>query len=209
MEMIGGMDMEGIIFFWLFWIYWIMATFFMKKNSKRLKISIYLLLTIILSVHSITLFHINISLSSLFILFSTYFLVGKQTNRRGSYLFITAFIIMLAYTTFHFFELYDPVWLIFNRNLMLAIILAYLAILLQNDFNLRVLTILSGSVHGEFLYALIFRKFAFTQSVGTFVFLDVLSIAIAILLGINGFKKISVFFENHIKHLEREKQKQS
>lgn len=209
MEMIGGMGMEGFIFYWLFWTFWVIVTFFMNKKSERLRLSMWLLLTIVFSNYSVTIFNINFSLSSLFILLTSYFLIGKQNRLRGIYLLITSFIVMLAYVTFHLFELYDPVWLIFNRQFMLAVILVYLALLLHSDLKQRLLTILSGVVHGEILCALILRRFTDMYTIGTFAFLDCIAITVAILLAVSGLRKVSVYFENHIKHLEREKQKQS
>lgn len=209
MEMIGGMGVEGFLFFWLFWIYWIFASFFMSKKSERLRLSIWLLLTIVFSVHTITIFDIHISYSGLFILVTSYLLIGREKGYKGIYLFIATFIMMLAYTTFHLFELYDPVWLIFNRQLILSVILAYLAILLHVDLKSRLLTTLSGAVHGELLYALILERFTDAHTVASLAFLDVIATSIVVLLSISGMKKVSAYFEKHIKHMEREKQKQS
>lgn len=201
--------MEGFIFFWLFWIFWIGTTFFMSRESKRLKISIWLLLTIILSIHSITIFGIEVALSSLFILFTTYYLIGKQNKKLSIYLFISSFLIMLAYTTFHLFELYDPVWVIFNRSVMLSMLLVYIAVLLHFDVTHRILSTLCGAVHGDILYSLLLRKVSLAHPIGLWAFLDIIAISAILLMGISGFKKLSIYFENHIKHLEREKQKLS
>lgn len=210
MDMIGGSGMEGFIFFWLFWIFWICSTFFMSKKELRLKISIGILVAISLSMNSITIFQVEISLTNLFLLILSYFIMAKLKGKTRNYLFITSFIIMLAYTTFHLYELFDPVWVIFNRYMMLSLLLAYLTILLQSDLHLRVITLLCGAIHGDILYSLILRKFSLTYSSGSFAFLDVIAISIALLLMISGFKRVSVYFEHHIKQqLEREKQKQS
>lgn len=209
MEMIGGMGMEGFMFYWLFWIFWILTTFFMNKQRERVFLSLWLLLAIILSIHSVTLLNITISLSGILILLTSYFMMGRQKGFTGIYIIITTFMMMLAYTTFHLFELYDPVWLIFNRQFMLAIILTYLALLLHHNFRLQVLTVLAGSVHGEILNALIFQRLNPMPTIGAYTFLDCVAMTTAVLLAISGFKKVSFYFETHIKHIEREKQKQS
>jgi hypothetical protein len=210
MGMIGGSGMEGFIFFWLFWIFWVLSTFFMTKKEVRLQVSVWLLAAIALSTYSLTLFNIDISLTSLLIVLTTYFLMARETGRTGSYLFITSFIIMLVYSTFHLYELFDPVWLIFNRSIMLSLLIAYISSLLQSDFRQRVIILLAGSIHGDILYSFILGRFSFPYTIGSFAFLDVMAIAISILLVISGFKRLSLYFENHVKlQLEKEKQKQS
>jgi hypothetical protein len=209
MDMIGGSGMEGFIFFWFFWVFWILSTFFMSKKDLRLKVSIGTLLVISLSLNKITWSHIEISLSGLFLLFLSYIMIAKQKGRSKSYLVIASFIMMLAYTTFHLYELFDPVWVIFNRDIMLSLLLAYLSVLLHSELHLRILTLICGAIHGDILYSLLIKKLSFSYFIGSFAFLDVISFGIAILLAISGFKRVSIYFEHHIKHLEREKQKQS
>ncbi len=209
MEMIGGNGMEGVLFFWLFWIFWIVTTFFMSKSRSRLLLSAAILSVIILSSYSMKLFALNISASSLFLLLAAYITMAKQRGRKGLYLFITSFIIMLAFTTFHLYELYDPVWLIFDRNMMLSFLLTYIALLLHHDVKFRIIILICGSIHGEILYASILKHITPTYLIGSFAYLDVISISIGFLLIIYGFKKVSSYFESQIKHLERGKQKPS
>lgn len=207
--MIGGSEMEGFFFYWLFWMFWIMATFFMEKNQLRLKISIGILLAITLSTFSFTFWEIEISYTSLFLLITVFVWIARQSFKRGSYMLITSFILMLSYTVFQLFELFDPVWLIFNRTIMLSLLMTYLSILLHNKVEVRVLSLVSGAILGDILYSFILRKFTFPHSVGDYAFLDVVSISIALLLIASGFKKFSIYFESHFKQFEREKQKQS
>ncbi|MDF1507710.1 hypothetical protein PZE06_05870 [Robertmurraya sp. DFI.2.37] len=201
--------MEGIFFFWLFWIFWIITTFFMSKSRLRLVLSAAILSVIILSTYTMKWFTLNISASSLFLLLATYVIMAKQKGRKGLYLFITSFIIMLAFTTFHLYELYDPVWLIFDRNMMLSFLLTYITLLLHHDVKFRIITLICGSIHGEILYAAILKHITPSYLIGSFAYLDVISISLGLLLIINGFKKVSSYFEYQIKHLERGKQKPS
>lgn len=201
--------MEGVIFYWLFWLLWIYSTFLMKKGKERLKVSIWLLLTMIFSIHSLQFFHLHISFSSLFILMTVYYLIGKLDRWQGIYTFISSLIMLLSYMIFHLFELYDPVWVLFNRCLMLSFLLVSLAVLLHKELKLRLLAIISGAAQGDFLYGIYLRKFSIVYPIGMPAFLDVLALSITILLGINGLKKLSLTIENHLKHLEKEKQKLS
>lgn len=199
--------MEGIIFYWLFWLFWILSTFFMRKDERRLKISLWLLLAIICSIHSIFLFQLEISITTLFMLLSTYIMVAKQKKGEKVYLFITSFIVMLAYTTFHLFELIDPVWLVIDRKWMLSLLLFYLVVNQHKSMRMRILSLLSGSIHGEILFSIILRRYSNHYFVGGFEFLDCLAISFAFLLGLEGLKKLSVFFEQHVHQFERERRK--
>ncbi|MGG0716681.1 hypothetical protein ABE096_03655 [Robertmurraya massiliosenegalensis] len=201
--------MEGIIFLWLFWMYWILATFFMAKNRTRLFISITILIAIIFSTYSIEVLGMKITLTTLYLLLISYIFMAKQKERKGIYLFIASFIIMLAFTTFHLFELYDPVWIIFNRNMMLAFLLTYLTLLLYNDLKFRIVILICGTIHGEFLYAFVLKNITSSYLIGSFAFFDVIALSVGIMLIIHAFKRVSLYFEYQIKHLERGKQKPS
>lgn len=201
--------MEGFLFFWIFWIYWVLTTFFMQKQKERLYLSAWLLLMIALSIHSIEVHRLEISLAGLFLLVTTYYLLGRESFRRMLYGVVSSFIIMLAYATFKLMEIYDPVFVFIDRNFMLSAIIAYLAILLQSELHLRILSILVGTIHGEMLFSFILRDITFTSEMATLAFFDVVALGSAILLGLGGFKKISLFFEGYFKQQEKEKQKLS
>ncbi len=209
MEMIGGVGVEGIYFYWLFWLFWIISTFFMNRHIKRLKISLYLLIAIILSLNSIVLLDFEISMTTVFVLLVTYAVIAKQTTGRRLYVIFTSFIVMISYATFLLFELYDPVWVIFNRSWMLAALLVYLVIIMHQYIEQRLITLVAGAIHGDILYGFLLRKFSFSYPIGSMQFLDVLALSLAFLLIISGFKFVSVFFEQYFSQQEGEKQKQS
>lgn len=201
--------MEGFYFYWLFWIFWVMAFFFMKAGAERRKISNWLLCMIILSLYEITIFQLQLTTASLFLLCTVYFHIGKEKGRQAVYLFITSFIIMLVYTTFLLYELFDPVWVVFNRTFMLSGLIIITIITLQRPFIKRLISMVAGVTQGEILFAAMLNNLSLPYVAGTRSFLDMIAILIALLLGISGFKSMSIYFEQHIKHLEREKQKQS
>lgn len=201
--------MEGFMFFWIFWMYWVLTTFFMKKKKERLYLSVCILLIITLSIHSIEVHRFKISLAGLFLLVTTYYLLGRENFSRMLYGVVSSFIIMLAYTTFKLMEIYDPVFVFIDSNFMLSTIVAYLAVLLQSKLHLRILSVLVGTIHGELLFSFILRDITFTSEMATLAFFDVIALGSAFLLGIGGFKKISLFFEGHFKQQEKEKQKLS
>lgn len=201
--------MDGMLFYWFFWTFWTLSTFFMKKYGMRFYTSFWLLLAIIFSNKFIYLFGFNVSLAGLLMMGTAYWMMAKQSKSGGSYLFLTSFIVMLAYAAFHLFELFDPVWLLLNRRFMLSFVLAYLSISVQHGFWLRIMTLFLGAIHGEILYAVILKKFDFAYAIGSMMFLDVMAISLALIVTVSGLKKASAFFEQHFHHLEREKHRSS
>lgn len=208
MVMIGGSDMEGILFYWLFWLFWILSTFFAdKRKSERLKVSVWLLIAIILSLQTISINGYEISMTSLFMILTTYISISRLKTIQITYYIVSATIVMLAYTSFLLFELYDPVWVVFDREWLLAVVLTYVTVVIQGSFQKRVTTMLIGVIHGELLFAFILKQNSLLYFVGAFATLDIISLTIAMILAWSGFEKLTALFENHINHLEREKQK--
>lgn len=209
MEMIGGSGVEGFSFYWLFWMFWTMSTFFMRKSARRWKLSMWLLVAIILSLNSVKLFHIEISMTCLFMLFTAYMMIAKEKKKVMCFIIISSFIVMLAYVSFHLFELVDPVWLMIDRKWMLSILLTYLVVILHNGFYQRMVALLCGMVHGDVVYSLVILKYSLRYEIGTLSFLDVVAISTVFILILEGIKKVSAFFDQHFNQLTREKQKQS
>lgn len=201
--------MEGLTFYWVSWGGWVIATFFMQKGARRLNISLWLLIMIIASPYTISMFELKMSLAGIF-LFGTLFYSAAQIDRpMAAYLFICSFIIMLTYVCFQLFELIDPVWLLFPRNWMLAVLLVSLTVILQGDKYFRIIIVLLGSTQGEFLYALILKKYSFPYIIGSFSFLDVTALSVGLITIWNGIEFLTTFYDNHFNQLEREKQKLS
>lgn len=208
MGMIEVERMEGFLFFWISWAFWILATFFMKRSgNERLILSIWLLLFIIISENSLSVFGLHISYASIFLFTTCFFYLAKVNRKVTLYIFLCTFIIMLAYASFHIFELFDPVWLIFPRYWMLSVILVVLSIVLQKKKFLRFFIMLLGSIQGDFLYAIILTKYSFPYLIGSFVYLDVVAISACLLAIWNGFELIADLFAKYYSQSEKEKQK--
>lgn len=202
--------MEGLIFFWISWMVWIMATFFMDRNNKyRFLLSAWILFFIMLSPWTLKIFNVETSIGGLFLLISLYIFAGRLKKLSKFYFLFCAFILMMAYVTFHLFELFDPVWVIFSRNWMLSFLLVYMAVLLQKNRMLRLPLILLGGIQGEVLYALILKQFSFPYTIGSLAFLDIMAISVSIsAVWIAGQWAVK-YIEANFKHFEREKQKLS
>jgi hypothetical protein len=125
------------------------------------------------------------------------------------YFLISSTIVTLAYVSFELFQLFDPVWVMFHHDWMLAFAIVYITIMLQENHQLRMMTMLSGAIQGEILYAIVLKKFNFLYAIGSFAFLDVAAIGVSFLLAWWGMEYLAKYFEKHINQLAREKQKLS
>ncbi|MDQ0271094.1 YphA family membrane protein [Cytobacillus purgationiresistens] len=199
--------MEGLTFYWVSWVLWVIITFLLNKNQVlRLPLSIGLLLVIISSSFSIELGGIKVTFASVLLLLTLYILVGRLSKPKMAYALICHLIILLAYVSFLLFELFDPVWVIFDRKWMLSILLVYLAIMLHENRLMRVVIILMGAVNGEVLYALIISKFSFPHTVGSLMSLDAIALSVAFVAIWNALEYSASYFEVHLNQLEKEKQ---
>jgi hypothetical protein len=203
--------MEGLFFYWLAWMAWIWATFFMdKKNPVRTKIAVWLLAAIIAAPYKTNIFTFELHLSAAAI--TMFLFLETKQKRIGAffYLFLSSFIIMLAYTSFLLFELYDPVWVLFDRKIMIAAVGFYLAILLQKNKYSRALALISGLLQGDILYAAILKTFNFPYPISSLAFLDVLLISLAMLNTWSAIEAvIAIMSKSTINQVEGEKHKTS
>lgn len=203
--------MEGIYFYWLAWIGWIWATFFMdKKNPVRIKLAAGLMAVMIAASFEMNVFIFEINLSAFAIAFFLVYETKKKNLGASLYLFFSSFIIMLGYTSFLLFELFDPVWVLFDRKILLSACVFYLALLLHKNKFQRGLSLTAGCLQGEILYAAILSKFNFPYTISSLAFLDILIISIAMLLAWSAIETvIALMSRSTITHAEGEEHRTS
>lgn len=203
--------MEGLYFYWLAWIGWIWVTFIMdKKNPARIKVAIWLLAVIFTAPYKVNILSYDIYLSAFTIVLFLFIETKRLKPGAFLYSFISSFIIMLAYTSFLLFELFDPVWVLFDRKIMIAAAGVYLALLLQKTNYNRNLSLISGFLQGEILYSSILQKFNFPYLISSLAFLDILIISLALLLTWSTIESLIVTISgNPIHHIEGEEHKTS
>ena len=208
MEMLGGSEMEGIIFFLGGWFFWIHSTFFMnKKSSYRLKGTVCILLLLILVPYQLSFFGFQINSALLLLYMFSLFHVIQKNKLTSVYIFLSSFIIMLAYVSFLLFELFDPAWVILNHNLMLGFVLVYLSVLLHSDKILRFYTISIGAIQGELLFSLIIKQLSFSYPIGSLSFFDCFTVASLLLFTWSLLELTVVNFDYHLDQRGREKMK--
>lgn len=201
--------MAGLTFYLVSWGAWTITTFFVcKKNEYRYKVTIIILLLIILSPYYINIFNYDIYLSIFLLLFVAYGYFVKQNYVSTLSLLVSSFIICIAYVSFHLFELYDPVWLLFSREWLIASLMAFLAIFLHRDFFQRLMVVFLGIVHGEVLFSVMLNKLSLKYPIGTEAFLDVIAVNVTMLCIWKVLENAASVFDQYGTIFEREKRKQ-
>ncbi|WP_174734026.1 YphA family membrane protein [Mesobacillus harenae] len=197
--------MEGLLFYWFAWASWIIFTFLLPKHPQRTTLSIWILSMIIISPYNMEAGGIHFHASAFVIMFFIYLHTKDISKKTFTYLFITSLILMLGYVSFLIFELFDPVWLLFDRTWMAAVMIAYLTLLLQTDKKMRIVTMLVGTLQGEILYSLILKKLGMPYLIASMEFLDVIAISSFVLLAWSGLELLSAYIENNLNYTEGEK----
>ncbi|MGX6442583.1 YphA family membrane protein [Neobacillus sp. K501] len=202
--------MEGLFFYWIFWFSWVYLTFVLnKQNPYRMKSAACLLFIIILSNFHFVIGSFDIYAGGLVLLLLSYYFFSKEKFGHLLYSFICSFTITMAYVTFHLFEIFDPIWIIFKKEWMMGICFSILAILLQKTLSGRLLIIVSGTMQGEVLYGYYLTKFNFSYPIGTLAYLDVCALISLLLISWSILENASTIFQNHIHLFEKGKQKSS
>lgn len=202
--------MEGSFFYWIFWFFWVYLTFVLNKNNPlRLKLAGCLLIIIIHSNVHFIIGRFDIYASGLMMLLLSFYFIGKEKLGRILYTFICSFTITMAYVAFQLFEIFDPIWIIFQKEWMMGVCFSILAILLQKTLTGRLLIIVSGTMQGEVLYAYYLTKFEFSYPIGTLAYLDVCALISLLLVCWSILENASTIFQNHVHFFEKGKQKSS
>ncbi|MCM3692857.1 YphA family membrane protein [Neobacillus niacini] len=202
--------MEGSLFYWILWLFWVSITFFMnKQNLYRAKLAACILVIIILSNVHFTVGSFQFFASGLFLLLLSYIIFSKKKLGSLLYAFICSFIVTISYVTFNLFFIFDPVWVVFQKEWMLGFCLSCLAIILQKSLKDRLLIMVSGTMQGEILYAFYLSKFDFSYPIGAIPYLDVSALTLLLLVCWSALENAGTFFQNHFHFLEKGKQKSS
>jgi hypothetical protein len=208
METLGGVNMDGSLFYWILWSFWIYLTFIMdKKHPLRFGISACILVIIVLSEIYFTIGNYQVYASGVFILVLSYIFLSREKNGAQLYAIICSVIVTIAYVTFRLYEIFDPVWLIFPEIWMMGIGLFVLGILLQNTLKGRLLVIISGTMHGEICYALFLNRFQFTYPIAALPYLDICVFAIILFFVWNLMEKSGAILQNQVRFSNKGKHK--
>ncbi|MBM7619566.1 hypothetical protein JOC95_001415 [Bacillus tianshenii] len=200
------MAVEGLYFYFLSWVGWIIVTFFFSKSKQRLMVSVLLLLIIIGSNTFIPIMEFQISFSFIVLAFTAIILLVIVLKKNLLLHYFSICTVALAYVCFKLFEIYDPVWIIFDRTWMLSIILLYLGLMLFKSKSERFVFLLTGLLMGELLSSFVLHSVFRYSVVGSFEFLDVYALTLSGLSVWVFFETVTVYLDGFIQKRVKEKQ---
>ncbi|WP_062104795.1 YphA family membrane protein [Bacillus niameyensis] len=189
--------MAGNLFFLFMWCLWIYFTFMMNKNNNiRWKAAASILIIIIFVPVKMDVGPLTLSGPALFLLFACYYMAAKFTLKKQIYLLFSVIALMLGYTGFLLMELYDPIWVIIDRRIILSFVLFVVGYFIYpTSIRLRLLFILLGVIQGEIVFAIILSKWQISYIIGALESFDFL----AIVTFSNIVQQFFASFQSHIK----------
>ncbi|WP_126051059.1 YphA family membrane protein [Siminovitchia acidinfaciens] len=173
--------MPGLLFLFVAWGIWIIATFILdKRDPIRIYAALLSLLLIILQPISFTFYSLNVSASSFLLIFSAYLSIYRGSFFKKIYLFFSVMIIMLGYAGFFLLELYDPVWVILDRKILLSGGLFIISwALYPSSLLYRYSAVVIGSLQGEVFLSIFLSKWKMPYTIGSADYLDVFALTVS------------------------------
>ncbi|KYD09280.1 hypothetical protein MXL46_00960 [Heyndrickxia sporothermodurans] len=174
--------MSGFFYLFFLWSVWIFSTFIISKQNKiRIWLATLSLLLLILFPYKINLFTLTIQLPSLVMLAICFYHFSKLSLVKKIYMFVAIFIMMTGFCGMLLLELYDPVWMFFDRRFLLGGFLFLLSkLLFSQTLYSQIICTTAGTLQGEVIYSLILKKWNFPYTIGSADYLDVYTIFLSI-----------------------------
>ncbi|MCJ8006687.1 hypothetical protein ACFFF5_01790 [Lederbergia wuyishanensis] len=185
--------MSGMISLLILWATWIYSTFIMDKKSKnRWPLAMFTLLFIIIKPMTFRFYSLHITMPSLLILVICYFLASRLPMKKQLHLIFSVFTLMIGYTGFLLFEMYDPIWMFIDRVALISFLLFILSYFLYSSSVLmRVLLVCLGTLQGDIIFALYLSKWNMPYIIGSMGYLDIISITVFSIIFINFISNIT------------------
>ncbi len=169
--------MEGILFYWFTWMGWTITTFLISKTQQRFFLSALLLALIYCSGITLNIDGQLVNSTLFIIIFISYAYLGMNNLTELGYSIFVSILISLCYVGMHFIVVYDPVWIFVDLNFFIAVPLSLVVIFMTKGLQSRLPVLITGYAHGEMAYVLLFNDLAPEYIIGSFIFLDILSLS--------------------------------
>lgn len=184
--------MPGFMFLFITWGIWVITTFILDKNEPlRLPVAMVTLLLIILHPISFNIYSFHITASSIPLLFTAYLSIAQATFLKKIYLFFSVMIIMFGYAGFYLLELYDPVWVLMDRKILLSGGLFIIGwALYPSSILYRYAVIAIGTLQGEVFLSVFLSKWKMPYTIGSKDYLDTFALTVAVLLAAHASGKL-------------------
>lgn len=200
------METADQYFYFLSWMGWIIVTFFFPKSAIRTNMSILFLLVIAGSTTAVHIFGFSVTVSFLVLAVSAFILLVNTLKQKYLLQYLSICTVAMAYVCFIIFEIYDPVWIIFDRTWLLSFIILYLSLLLFKAKRERFVFQLTGVLLGEILHSIVIDRIFSYSVMGSFEFLAVLALSTAGLCTWMIFETLTIQLDSLIQKRVRERQ---
>ena len=132
---------------------WVCTMFFIpKKVSYRFSLLFHLLAVMVLSRYIVTMYSFPIQLSGLYLFVIMCIMIRKYSFYKIVGVILNSFIIAMAYASFQFFVLLDPIWVMMKPVYLQCLFMNYLVLLLAKNWRMRLLVLLLGMIMGDLVY---------------------------------------------------------
>lgn len=191
------MMVDGILYLWLIWGIWIFTTFMMNKTHPyRFHYSFICLVLICVFPYGLKVSYVEVAVPVIVLGLICIHYIRILSLKDKLYMLVAILAMGMLYAGIGLVAIYDPVLMFLDRDLIMALSLAFLSILFytSSSFMRRMIAIAGSSIVGEVFMSIPLKNIGFLYPIGGPVYLDVLAISTGILLAIKLFEEINQLF---------------
>ncbi|MGF3103464.1 YphA family membrane protein [Rossellomorea sp. DUT-2] len=191
------MMVDGILYLWLIWGIWIFTTFMMSKaHPYRFHYSFICLVLICVFPYGLKVSSVEVAVPVIVLGLICIHYIRILSLKDKLYMLVAILAMGMLYAGIGLVAIYDPVLMFLDRDLIMAVSLAFLSILFytSSSYILRMIAIAGSSIVGEVFMSIPLKNIGFLYPIGGPVYLDVLAISTGILLAIKLFEDINQLF---------------
>jgi hypothetical protein len=191
------MMVDGILYLWLIWGIWIFTTFMMNKaHPYRFRYSFICLVLICVFPYGLKVSSVEVAVPVIVLGLICIHYIRILSLKEKLYMLVAILAMGMLYAGIGLVAIYDPVLMFLDRDLIMAVSLAFLSILFytSSSYMFRMISIAGSSIVGEVFMSIPLKNIGFLYPIGGPVYLDVLAISNGILLAIKLFEEINQLF---------------
>jgi hypothetical protein len=188
---------DGILYLWLIWGIWIFTTFLMNKaHPYRFRYSLICLLLLCVFPYGLNIDSVEVAVPVVVLGLICIHYIRFFSLKEKLYMLVVILTMGMLYAGIGLVAIYDPVLMFIDRNLIMALSLAFLSILYysSSSYMFRMIAIAGSSIVGEVFMCIPLKNVGFLYPIGGPVYLDVLAISTGILIAIKLFEEINQLF---------------
>ncbi|PLS16363.1 hypothetical protein CVD28_18020 [Bacillus sp. M6-12] len=173
--------MDGLFFYWLAWIAVVVLLFFVSERWKyRFPMLIHLLMIMIIASYQVNVDALSFNFSVIYIFIAICVYIRRMRLMQIFGFVISIFTVAMAYCCFQLYSMLDPVWLLFDKSWMMAILLNYLCVLLFSAKGIRLGGLIGGMALGDCMTSFLLSRLAMPYAAGSFSWLDDAALALGV-----------------------------